>query len=140
MNSSFVPSRRKLGELLISVAVAGVFYFFYPSADAVVLFVSGFVWNWSASIDPGPLFENRRLRFSMLSTVIGLQRFVLKPFETAPALLRRFVAVFPAGTFWWIVALINDSAMPWWFTFLGSLTFELLQIELRPKRAPGEPR
>jgi hypothetical protein len=131
--SSFVPPGRKLVELLVSLGIAGIIYLFYPNLDAVILFISGFVWNWSASIDPGPLFENRRYRFSMLSTVIALQRFVLKPFVGAPELLRRLICLFPAGTFWWIVVIINDSTMPWWFTFLGSLTFEVSQIELRPK-------
>ncbi len=138
--SSFVPPRRKLWELLAALGVAGVLYLFYRNLDAVILFISGFVWNWSASIDPGPLFENRRYRFSMLATVIALQRFVLRPFVGAPELLRRFVGIFPAGTFWWIVVIINDSTMPWWFTFFGSLTFELFQIELRAKHVPQEPQ
>ncbi len=131
--SSFVPPRRKLLELLASLGVAGVVYLIYPNLDAVILFISGFVWNWSASIDPGPLFANRRYRFSMLATVIALQRFVLRPFIGAPELLRRFVALFPAGTFWWIVVIINDSSVPWWFSFFGSLTYEFFQIQLRPK-------
>ncbi len=120
--------------------VAGAVYLLYPSIDAVVLFISGFVWNWAASIDPGPLFENRRFRFSMLATVIALQRFVERPFLGAPEILRRFIGLFPAGTFWWIVVMINDSAMPWWFTFLGSFTFELFQLMLRPVPDSGELR
>lgn len=127
----FSPPKRKLFDLLGLVIISGVFYLLYPSIDAVILFILGFIWNWSVSIDLSLLFENRRYRFSMLKTVIGIQQAALKPFENMPLFVRKFVAILPAGIFWTVVIFINDSVMPWWATFIGSLAFELIQIELK---------
>lgn len=125
-----VPPRRKLVELGIMLIFAGVFYLIHPNTDAVMLFVFGFVWNWSASNDLSALFENKRYRMSMLKLVVNLQTLVLKPFGWAPEFVKRIVKVLPAGIFWSMVIFINDSEMPWWATFIGSAAFELLQIEL----------
>lgn len=125
-----VPPKRKMIELGIMLILAGVFYLIYPNTDAVMLFVFGFVWNWSASNDLSALFENKRYRMSMLKLVVNLQNMVLKPFGWAPEFVKRIVKVLPAGIFWTMVIFINDSDMPWWATFIGSAAFELLQIEL----------
>jgi hypothetical protein len=113
------------------VVLAAIFYFFYPRMEGVVLFIFGFIWNWCASIDLDPLYENRRYRFSMLCTVRNIQKLCLKPFIRLPVYLQKIIAVFPAGIFWWMVIFINQSDMPWWATFIGSATFEILQIELK---------
>ncbi len=125
-----IPPRRKLIELGIMIILTGVFYLLYPSPDAAMLFVFGFVWNWSASNDLTALFENRRYRMSMLKLVVNLQNLALKPFGWAPEFVKRIIKVLPAGIFWSLVIFVNDSDMPWWATFVGSLAFELLQIEL----------
>lgn len=125
-----VPPRKKLIELGIMLILAGVFYLIHPDTDAVMLFVFGFVWNWSASNDLSALFENKRYRMSMLKLVVNLQNLILKPFGWAPEFVKRIVKVLPAGIFWSMVIFINDSEMPWWATFIGSAAFELLQIEL----------
>ncbi len=125
-----VPPRRKLIELGIMLILAGVFYLIHSDTDAVMLFVFGFVWNWSASNDLSALFENKRYRMSMLKLVVNLQNLILKPFGWAPEFVKRIVKVLPAGIFWSMVIFINDSEMPWWATFIGSAAFELLQIEL----------
>lgn len=127
----FAPSKRKLIELLIGLLLSGVFFFFYPKVEGLVLFVFGFIWNWCASIDLDPLYDNRRYRFSMLSTVRNIQKLFLKPFQKLPVFIQRIARVFPAGIFWWMVIYINQSDMPWWATFSGSIAFELLQLELK---------
>lgn len=125
-----IPPKRKMIELGIMVVLAAVFYLLYPNPDAAMLFVFGFIWNWSASNDLTVLFENRRYRMSMLKLVVNLQNLALKPFGWAPAFVKGIVKVLPAGIFWSLVIFVNDSDMPWWATFVGSLAFELMQIEL----------
>lgn len=128
--SPIVPPKRKLVELGIMLILAAVFYLIHPNFDAVMLFVFGFVWNWSASNDLTAVFENRRYRMSMLKFVVNMQNLILKPFGWAPEFVKRIVKVLPAGIFWSMVIFVNDSDMPWWATFVGSIAFELLQIEL----------
>lgn len=126
----FVPTKRKLVELLLLFVLAGVFFFFYPKLEGTILFVFGYIWNWSASIELDPMYEHRRYRFSMLSTVRNIQRLFLKPFFRFPLFVQKIISILPAGIFWWMVIFMNDSEMPWWSTFLGSAVYELLQIEL----------
>lgn len=128
--NSFVPPKRKIWELLILLGISSLFYFIYPSTDALVLFIFGFIWNWAASIDLSLLFENRRYRFSLIKMVFNLQQLILKPFLAAPEFVKRILSVLPAGIFWSIVIIINQSDMPWWGTFLGSAAFELMQVEI----------
>ncbi len=125
-----VPPKRKMVELGIMLIMAAVFYLIHPSTDAVMLFIFGFVWNWSASNDLNAIFENRRYRMSMLKFVVNMQNLILKPFGWAPEFVKRMLKVLPAGVFWSMVIFVNESEMPWWATFIGSIAFELLQIEL----------
>ncbi len=128
--TTFIPPKRKMIEFFILPAFLGVMYFFYPKIEAVALFAFGYIWNWSASNDLGLLFENKRYRMSMLKTVVNLQNLILKPFKNAPVIVQRILKVLPAGIFWSMVIYINESDMPWWATFVGSLVFEILQIEI----------
>jgi hypothetical protein len=127
----FAPTKRKLTELLILGGLTGIFYFFVPRLEAIVLFVFGFIWNWSASVELDPLYEHRSYRFSMLTTVRSLQNLFLKPFTETPFLIQRFISILPAGIFWWMIVYINESMMPWWAPFIGSAAFELTQMELK---------
>lgn len=135
---SFAPPKRKLFELLIMLVLAVVFYLIYPVFDAIVLFVFGFVWNWAASNELSTLFENKRYRMSLLKTVVNLQNLILTPFTKAPDWVKRILRVLPAGIFWSLVVYMNDSLMPWWATFIGSATFELLQLEMKFLKNRGE--
>lgn len=138
--NAFIPSKRKLVELLVMLITAGIFYFFYQDFDAAILFIFGFTWNWTASIDHAAILQNRKYKFSMLRTVVNLQKLMLKPFVRAPEIIQHLIRVFPAGLFWLIVIYINDSVMPWWSVFVGSAAFELMQLELKvisnPKGTP----
>lgn len=126
----FIPPKRKLLELVVLIVLAIIFYFIYPSFEALTLFAFGFIWNWAASNDLSMMLDNNRYRMSMLKLVSNLQTLILKPFGWAPELLKRFIRILPAGLFWLMVIFINDSVMPWWAPFVGSLAFELLQLEL----------
>lgn len=128
--TTFIPPKKKLFELVIMAVMAGVFYFIHPSLDAVILFVFGFIWNWTASNDLSLLFENRRYRMSMVKLVVNLQNLILKPVEKFPEIVKRIVRILPAGIFWSLVIYLNESEMPWWATFVGSLAFEVMQFEL----------
>lgn len=120
-------SRRKVFELFLMALFSVVYFFVYPKWEGVLLFLFGFIWNWASSIPLDPLFENRRYRFSMLKTVHNFQSFILKPAAHAPQILKSLLASLPAGCFWWAVISINESDMPWWSTFIGSLFYETLQ-------------
>jgi hypothetical protein len=127
--NSFFPPRKKLLELLLLIAGALVLYFFYSDWDAVGLFVFGFIWNWSASNDLRSIQENKRYRFSLIKLVSTIQVLALRPFEKAPEAVKCLIRVFPAGLFWLLVIMINESTMPWWSTFLGSLLYEVWNLE-----------
>lgn len=129
MNSFFIPKKKML-ELLVLPIALGLLYIFYPSREAAALLAFGFVWNWSASNDLDHVFQNRRYRMSMLKLVVNLQNLILKPFQKAPEFVKRFLKILPAGLFWMGVTFINESVMPWWAPFLGSLIFELMQFEI----------
>jgi hypothetical protein len=129
-------SRQKLFELLLMFAFAGIYFVVHPKWEGVLLFLFGFTWNWAASIPLDPLFENRRYRFSMLKTVHNFQSFILKPVTRAPQLVKSLLASLPAGCFWWAVISINESDMPWWSTFIGSLFYETLQSLMSLQKSP----
>lgn len=126
----FSPPKKKMYELAGVIALAGIFYLIFPNVDAVILFSFGYIWNWTASNDVDAILQNRRYRLSSLKMVVWLQSAFLKPFAWAPEILKRFVRVLPAGCFWSLVIFVNESSMPWWATFVGSLVFEILQFEI----------
>ncbi len=126
----FLTNRRRSMELLGLLLLDLIIYFIWSSWPMVTLFSLGFIWNWVASQDLQLLFENRRYRFSMLKMVMNLQFLFLKPFENFPAWVKWIVRTLPAGMFWSMVIFFNDSSMPWWATYLGSLVFEIIQLEI----------
>lgn len=128
----FIPPKRKLVDLFILLFLLLVIYFVYPEMEVLTLFAFGFIWNWSASNDLAELFEhNKRYRLSLLKFVYNIQSLFIRPVKSAPVLLKKFISILPAGAFWAIVIFINESNVPWWPPFLGSLAFELLQIDLK---------
>lgn len=127
---NFLIPKEKFFELLVLPIYLLILFIFFPQAEPLVLFAFGFIWNWAASNDLEKLFENKRYKLSMLKLVVNLQNLILKPFATAPEFIRMFLKVLPAGVFWTIVIYLNESEMPWWATFLGSLAFELLLLEI----------
>jgi hypothetical protein len=129
--TTFVPPKRKMLELLLLPVLCSIFYVLYPEIDAIILFGFGFVWNWSASNDLNMLFQNKRYRMSMLKLVVNLQNSILKPFAKFPDIIKRMISILPAGLFWTMVLFVNESMMPWWATFIGSIAFEIMQIELK---------
>lgn len=138
MNSFFI-SKRKGIELLILFILSALFYFLWNSWDFILLFSLGYIWNWVASQEETIVLDNkRRYRFSTLKLVFNLQRLIQKPFLSMPEFTRIIARSLPAGLFWSAVILFNESQMPWWGVFLGSLVLELIQIEkkfFQPKEA-----
>ncbi len=129
MNGFFI-SRRKTMEFLGLIALNVLFYFLWNSWDFIILFSLGYVWNWVASQEAEIILDNqRRYRFSTLKTVFNLKNLFLKPFMGMPEAVKLIVRTLPAGIFWSAVILFNESDMPWWAVFAGSLTIELIQIE-----------
>jgi hypothetical protein len=134
LNSSFLSSKRRLWDLPVLIVLVLVITLLIDGS-AAALFAVGFVWNWVANQDIDPLFMNRRSKFSMLRMVINLQNMILKPFTTAPELVKIMLKCLPAGLFWFGVIYLNDSKMPCYMTFVGSLTFELSNLVKKPKAA-----
>lgn len=127
----FLVERRKLNDLGILIILNIVIYIIWQKWEVVSLFSVGFIWNWVASQDLGPLMENRRYRFSTLKMISNLQTQVVKPFINMPKWVQALARSLPAGIFWSMVIYFNESQMPWWATFMGSLTFEVVQIEIK---------
>lgn len=129
MNGFFI-SRRKTMELVGLLLLNILFYVLWNSWDFNILFSLGYIWNWVASQEADiTLGNSRRYRFSTLKTVFNLKNLFLKPFATMPEAVKLVLRTLPAGIFWSAVILFNESVLPWWAVFAGSLTIELVQIE-----------
>lgn len=126
-----LPSKRKLLDLVILLVLDLVCYLLWGSLEFVVLFTLGYIWNWVTSQNLDVLFENRRFKFSTLSIIISFQNLFLKPLQRFPFWIQWIGRLFPAGIFWSMVIIFNDASMPWWGTFVGSLVFELAQLEIK---------
>ncbi len=124
----FLTTRRKTIELGVLLVLGAGFYLLWPGPEGVVLFSFGYVWNWVGSQDLQGILENKRYRFSMLKLVVNLQKIFQRPVAGAPEAVKIPVRILPAGLFWLMVITFNESTMPWWSTFLGSLCFELVQF------------
>ena len=123
-------SKRKLAELLIMLFLDVVIFILWDSWDFVILFTLGFVWNWVASQESTLMIENmKRHRFTILKTVFILQNLFLNPLKNMPDFLKFIARLLPAGLFWGGVILFNQSHMPWWAVFIGSLGAELVFLE-----------
>lgn len=135
----FLTSKRKLIDLVVvSVLVA----ILWPTLglEAAMLFASGFIWNWVASQDLSQYMEGKSYRYTMLKLVLNLQALIQTPsfIKSSPEFIRLIFRSLPAGLFWWGVIWFQDSDLPVWATFAGSLVFELSQWEVfyRKKEAP----
>jgi len=130
--NGFLVSKRKSLELGILLLIDILFYILWDSFDFVILFSLGFIWNWVASQEDTIILDNnRRYRFSTLKTVFNLQKLFLKPLKRMPKFVHFIARILPAGIFWSAVILFNESPMPWWAVFLGSLTVELILLETK---------
>lgn len=130
--NGFLVSKRKTLELGILILLDIVFYTLWDSFDFVILFSLGYVWNWVASQEQSLILDNnRRYRFSTLKTVFNLQKLFLKPIKRMPKFVHFIVRIIPAGLFWSAVILFNESPMPWWAVFFGSLTVEFILLETK---------
>ncbi len=130
----FLVERKKLNDLAILLFIDIVLYFIWLNWSVVALFSVGFIWNWVASQDLAPLMENRRYRFSTLRMISNLQKLVVKPLMNMPMWVHSIAKSLPAGVFWSMVIYFNESDMPWWATFIGSLSFEIVQFEVKAFR------
>ena len=130
--NGFLISKRKTFELGLLLILDVLFYFVMGSWDFIILFSLGFIWNWVASQEKNIIIENnRRYRFSTLKTVFNLQNLFLKPLSKMPEPLRFVARILPAGLFWSGVIVFNESPMPWWAVFLGSLSIEAIMLETK---------
>lgn len=135
----FLTSKRKLVDVLILglLMVAGFFLGF--DLALLSLFSFGFIWNWVASQELENLMTHKRYRFSMVKVVKALNTSVETGLRNFPSVVRILARCLPAGTFWLLVIFFNDSEMPWWATYLGSLAFEIVQLErLSIRKETGE--
>jgi hypothetical protein len=130
--SFFAISKRKIFEISFLILLDIIFYFLWGSLDFIILFSFGFVWNWVATQEVEVNYGNtRRYRFSTLKTVFNLQNLILKPVRNRPQYIQMIVKILPAGLFWSAVILFNESDMPYWAVFLGSLSLEMMNLENR---------
>jgi hypothetical protein len=125
----FFTTRRKSYELLVLLGLNGGLYFLWSSFAILMLFNLGFVWNWAASQEVGYVLESRRYRFSLLKMVYNSQTLILMPFKKFHPAFSFIPKILPAGLFWLLVIHFAGSDLVWWPTFLGSLVFELTQLD-----------
>lgn len=135
----FLTTKRKLVDIFLLCVFLLIGFFLGAKPSLLALFSFGFIWNWVASQELDNLMTHKRYRFSMVKVVKSLNDSLEKLLEKFPFILRLLARCIPAGTFWLLVIFFNDSEMPWWSTYLGSLSFELLQLErLSIRKEKGE--
>jgi len=124
-----IPKSKVVLELFVLSTFLFLIHFLTNRLDVVILFTFGFVWNWSVSIQNNTFSVLKHHKFSMMNTIRWIHEFFLKVFKRSPELIYRLASIVPAGLFWSLVIHFNESQMPWWATFLGSLVYEILQIQ-----------
>jgi hypothetical protein len=124
-----IPKSKLVLEFFVLLAFLFLIYFLTNRLDIVTLFTLGFVWNWSVASQNDSSTVIKHHKFSMMHTILRIHEFFLKIFKRSPELVYRLAGILPAGFFWSLVIYFNESQMPWWATFLGSLVFESLQIQ-----------
>ncbi len=132
----FLTSKRKLIDLIVVLTLSAVIWPLL-GMEAAFLFCFGFIWNWVASQDLNQYMSGKIYRFTMLKLVLSSQTLILSPapVQRAPEFIKAIVRALPAGLFWWAVIWAQDSDLPVWATFAGSLVFEFSQWEvLFPKK------
>jgi hypothetical protein len=125
----FLTSKRKLADILILLVLLLIGFITGLESALLALFSFGYIWNWVASQELDNLMTHKRYRFSMVKVVKSLNDSLERVLIQLPFLVRLIARCIPAGTFWLLVIFFNDSDMPWWATYLGSLSFELIQLE-----------
>lgn len=125
----FLTTKRRFYELL-GLLFLDVILYLLLDWDFALLFALGFIWNWVSAQDISPMLTDRRFKFSMLRLVSSFQTLTQRLVANAPQFVKVLTKCLPAGIFWTMVILFNESEMPWYMTFVGSLVFELLQIEI----------
>lgn len=125
----FLTTKRRFYELL-GLLVIDVILYLLLDWDFAILFGFGFIWNWVSAQDITPMLTDRRFKYSMLRLVSSFQALTQRFVSNAPKFVKIFMKCLPAGIFWSMVILFNESEMPWYMTFVGSFAFELLQIEI----------
>ncbi|HXH75542.1 MAG TPA: hypothetical protein VNJ08_11285 [Bacteriovoracaceae bacterium] len=125
----FLTSKRKSYELLVLVGLNVGLYFVWSSFHILMLFNLGFIWNWAASQPVDYVFESNRYRFSLMKVVYNLHTIFMMPFKSLHPAFSILPRALPAGLFWWLVIHFADSSLAWWPTFIGSLVYELTQLD-----------
>lgn len=127
----FLASKRKLLDLLVLVVLASAVWFL-RDYESALLFSFGFIWNWVAGQDLTQYMEGKSYRYTMLRFVINVQTLILSPgfIQSSPLGIRIILRSLPAGVFWALVIWFQDSELPLWPAFLGSLVYELSQWEI----------
>jgi len=126
---TLIPKSKLVLELFVLSIFLFLIYFLTNRLDIVTLFTLGFVWNWSVAVQNNTFSVLKHHKFSMMNTIRRIHEFFLKVFKRSPELINRLASILPAGLFWSLVIHFNESQMPWWATFLGSLLYEILQIQ-----------
>lgn len=140
MRRPFLASRRRLLDLVVMLILAVVLGFAL-NLDTALLFSFGFIWNWVAGQDLTQHMEGRKYRYTMLKFVFNLQTMVLSPsfIQRLPEPVKLVIRSLPAGIFWTTVILLQQSDLPYWAVFVGSLSFELSQWELFFRKKASTP-
>lgn len=125
----FMADRRKMFELLPLPLLITIVILFSPTSSMSILFTFGYIWNWTVSQPLLYVQENSRYKFSTLKLVKNIHQLFLRPISD-PKLkwVAKFVSILPAGLFWGLIAHSFSSSIPWWMCFVGSLSYEMIDL------------
>jgi hypothetical protein len=131
----FLTSKRKLLDLAVLFVLASVMWFL-NGLELAFLFTFGFIWNWVGSQDLSRHMEGKSYRYTMLRFVLNTQAMIQSPsfIRRLPEFIKIILRSLPAGIFWSFVIWFQESDLPVWPTFAGSLAFELSQWEVLFRR------
>jgi hypothetical protein len=126
---NFFSTKRKLYEILVLFFFSVGLTFLWHDYASILFFAMGFIWNWSASQKVDYVLNNKRYRFSFLKMVYNLQFLFLYPLKNFHPAFGIIAKILPAGLFWWMIVYFANSHLPVLPTFIGSLVYELIQLD-----------
>lgn len=125
-----LPSLQESLEMVALVLMVVCLQWWIGSWEWSAFFVLGFIWNWTVLNGwVGQQIGQRQYRYSMLKGITKFHQLLTAPLDKKP-FLKGLAAVVPAGVAIGLIALLLNSTVPWWATFLGSAAFILIRRQL----------
>ncbi len=122
-------TKRKAIELVVLLFFSIFLYYIWAESSSVVFFVTGFLWNWSASQKIDYAFKKNGYRFSFLKMIYNLEFLFCYPFKKLPSFFLIVPRSIPAFLFFFGVNNFFGAGLNVIPVMIGSFLYELIQLD-----------